>query len=242
MRPLNRLRNFTRFGESIYRFLALHARGVSRTTAIFDLLTLEDPNLHADGAERGLGGRRRVVDVGAERVKRHASLVIAFDARDFSAAESATTLDLDALRAHPHRALHRALHGAAEGDTLRELARDVVGHELRIELGTLDLFDVDADFLAREVRELVTQLVDFRALLADHDARTTGVQRHDDLPRLALDHDVRDRRVPETRLEIFAKELVLAQQRRQITARVIARVPVLRDAESEADRMCLLSH
>src|SRR3954470_24130568 len=242
MRPLNRLRNFTRFGESIYRFLALHARGVSRTTAIFDLLTLEDPNLHADGAERGLGGRRRVVDVGAERVKRHASLVIAFDARDFSAAQSSTTLDLDALRAHAHRALHRALHGAAEGDTLRELARDVVGHELRIELGTLDLFDVDVDFLARQVGKLVTQLVDFRALLADHDARTAGVQRDDDLTRLAIDHDVRDRRMAQAALEILRKQFVFTEQARKTAAGVIARLPTLRDAESEADRMCLLSH
>ena len=111
-----------------------------------------------------------------------------------------------------------------------------------LELGTLDLFDVDADFLAREVRELVAQLVDFRALLADHDARTTGVQRDDDLARLAIDDDVGDRRVAEARLEILAQQLVFTEQRRQIAARVVARLPVLRDAESETDRMCLLSH
>ncbi len=123
-----------------------------------------------------------------------------------------------------------------------KLAGDVVRHQLRVELGTLDLFDVDADFLAREVRELVAQLVDFRALLADDDARPAGVQRDDDLPRLALDHDVRDRRVAEARLEILAQQLVLAEQRRQVAARVVARLPILRDAEPESDRMCLLSH
>src|SRR5215212_8348406 len=105
----------------------------------------------------------------------NSALVVALDTRDFSAAQSAATFDLDALRAHTHRALHRALHGATERNTLRELARDVVRHELRLELGTLDLFDVDADFLAREMRELVAQLVDFSALLADDDARTSGV-------------------------------------------------------------------
>ncbi len=96
--------------------------------------------------------------------------------------------------------------------------------------------------LPRQVRELVAQLVDLGALLADHDARTTGVQRDDDLPRLALDHDVRDRRVAEARLQILAQQLVFAQQRGQIAAGVVARLPVLRDAEAEADRMCLLSH
>src|SRR6185369_4784710 len=133
-----------------------------------------------------------------QRVQRHSTLVVALDARDLRAAQTTTALDLDSLRAHAHRALHRALHGATERDALRQLARDVVRHELAVELRTLDLLDVDADFLARQMGKLVTQLVDFRALLADHDARTTGVQRDDDLARLALDHDVRDRRMAET--------------------------------------------
>jgi hypothetical protein len=68
------------------------------------------------------------------------------------------------LRAHAHRALHRALHGATERDALRQLVRDVVGDELRVELRTLDLLDVDPDFLAGQLRELVAQLVDLGAL------------------------------------------------------------------------------
>ena len=131
--------------------------------------------------------RRRVIDVGAQRVKRHPTLVVAFDTRDLGAAEAAARLHLDPLRAHAHRALHRALHGATERDALRELVRDVVGDELRVELRTLDLLDVDPDFLAGQLRELVAQLVDFGALLPDDDARTAGVDRHHDLARLALD-------------------------------------------------------
>src|SRR5204863_7997698 len=111
----------------------------------------------------------------AKRVKRHTPLVVPFHAGDFGAAQAAAALDLDSLRAHAHRALHSALHGATERDALRQLARDVVGHELCAELGTLDLLDVDTDFLAGEMRELVAQLVDFSALLADHHAWTTGV-------------------------------------------------------------------
>src|SRR2546427_8152990 len=37
---------------------------------LFGHLAREDPHLHADGAVRRLGRRRRVVDVGAERVQR----------------------------------------------------------------------------------------------------------------------------------------------------------------------------
>src|SRR4051794_39710552 len=113
---------------------------VSLAAAIFHDLALEDPDLHTDGAEGGLRGRRRVIDVGAQRVKRYTTLVISFDARDLGAAETAATLDLDSAGTHAHGALHRALHGAAERDALRELVRDVVGDKLRIELGTLDLF------------------------------------------------------------------------------------------------------
>jgi hypothetical protein len=68
------------------------------------------------------------------------------------------------------------------------------------------------------------------------------VQRDHDLARLAIDHDIGDRRVAEPRLEILAQQLVLAQQRRQLAACVVARLPVSGDAEPEPDRMRLLSH
>src|SRR5574338_371289 len=151
---------------------ALHASRVGLAATIFHDLALEDPHLHADGAEGRLRRRRRVVDVRPQRVQRYASLVIAFDARDLRAAQPAARLHLDALRAHAHRTLHRALHGATERDTLLQLVPDVVRHELCIQLGTLDFFDIDRDFALRQVRELIAQLVDFGALLADDHTRT----------------------------------------------------------------------
>src|SRR5690242_19924179 len=225
-----------------HRSSPLLPAGVRGATTFLQDVALEDPHLHADGAVRGLRRRDRVVDVGAEGVERHTPLVIPLDARDLGAAQSPACLHLDPRRAHAHGALHRALHRAAERDALRQLRGDVVRHQLRVELGTLDLLDVDPDLLVGQVRELVAELVHFGALLPDDDTRTTGVQRHDDLPRLALDHDVRDRRVPEARLEILPQQLVLAQQRRQLTPRVVPRVPLLADAESEADRIGFLSH
>src|ERR1043166_500392 len=123
--------------------------------------------------------------------------------------------------------------------TARFMARR---NELRTQLRTLDLLDVDADFLAGEMRELVAQLVDFSALLADHHARSARVQRHDDFARLAVDDDVGDRRVAKARLEILSQQLVFSEQRGQLAPGVIARLPILRDAEAEADRMCFLSH
>src|SRR6058998_2833312 len=120
--------------------------------------------------------------------------------------------------------------------------RDAVTHQLRIELGPLDLLDVDADFLPRELRQLIAQLVHFRAAFADHDARPAGVNRDGHLARLALDVHVGDRGMAEARLEILPDQLVFLEQLREVVAREIARAPLLDDAQPETVRMCFLSH
>ena len=106
-------------------------------------LAAEDPDLDADDAVGGLGLGEAVVDVGAQRVQRHAALAVPLAARDLGAAEAARRLDADALRAHAHRARDRFLHRAAERDAALELQRDVLGDELRVEVGPPHLVDVD---------------------------------------------------------------------------------------------------
>src|SRR6185295_20100973 len=88
---------------------------------VLEDLALEDPDLDAAGAERGERGRDAIVDVGAQRMQRHAAFAIPFHACDFGAAEPARAVDADAFGAEPHRRLNRALHGAAEGDAALEL-------------------------------------------------------------------------------------------------------------------------
>src|SRR5262249_58618878 len=63
-----------------------------------------------------------------------------------------------------------------EGDALLELERDVLGHQLRVELGMDDLLDVEVDLLPGAHLQLVLQLLDLRALAADDDA---GAGRRD---------------------------------------------------------------
>ena len=57
------------------------------------------------------------------------------------------------------------------------------------------------------------------------------------LPGLRSMRDVGDGRVSKARLEILPQELVLAQQRREITVGVPARLPRFGDAEAKADRI-----
>src|SRR6478609_668964 len=217
-------------------------RAVGPAADIFGDLALEDPDLDPDGAVGRLRRAVRVVDVGAEGVERHAPLTIPLGPRDLRPAEAARDPHADPLRAHPHRALHRALHGAAEADALLELPGDVVRHQLRRELGPLDLLDVDRRLLGGQLRQLVAELVHLGAALADHHARSPGVDRHGHLARLPLDLDLRDRRMAETGHEVLADELILLEEGRHVLRREPARRPGLDDPEAEADRMRLLTH
>ena len=132
-------------------------------------LALVDPDLDADPAERRLRLAGAVVDVRADRVQRDAALRVALDAAHLAAAETAAALDLHAVGAGAHRRGERALHRAPEADAVLELLRDRLGDELRVQLGALDLVDVDVDVLVRHAVHVLAQRVDLDARLADHD-------------------------------------------------------------------------
>ena len=210
-----------------------------------EAVTPVDPALDADDAVGGLRFGEAVVDVGAQRVQRHAAFAIPLGARDLDAVQAARAHDLDALRAQAHRVLHRALHRAAEHDPLLELLRDRVGDQLRVDLGLADLLDVDV----RPARPggcaaRPCSVLDVLALLADHDARARREDRDARVLRRALDQDARRprrssscffrySRTFRSSASIVAKFLLFAYQR-DAQLRVTG--------EAEAGRMDLLSH
>src|SRR5262249_11586158 len=153
--------------------------------------------------------RHAVIDVGAQRVQRHAALAIPLHARDFGAAETARAVDADAAGAEPHRRLHGALHGAAERDAALELLRDRFGDELRVQFGLTDLDDVDDDVAVGELGDLLAQLLDVGALLADHHARPSRVDGDAALLVRALDDDLGHRGLLELLHQDFADLHVL---------------------------------
>src|SRR5260221_8376489 len=204
---------------------------------------LEDPDLDAAGAERGERGRNPVIDVGAQRMQRHAAFAIPLHARDFGAAETARAVDTNALGTETHRRLHRALHGAAERDTALELLRDRFGDQGGVELGLADFDDVDDDVGSRDIGDLLAQLVDVGALLADHDAGTRGVDRHPALLVRTLDHDPGDGCLLQFLVQDLADFDILVQQ---LAVFVLAGeptgIPRPVDAETQADWIDLLTH
>src|SRR5436305_8880657 len=156
---------------------------------VLEDLALEDPDLDAAGTERGERGGGAVIDIGAQRVQRHPALAIPFHPSDFGAAETARAVDTDAFGAETHRRLHRALHGAAERDAALELLRDRFGDQGGVELGFADLDDIDDDVGGCDIGDLLAQLVNIGALLADHDARPRRMDGHAALLVRTLDHD-----------------------------------------------------
>src|SRR5262249_46553314 len=202
LRPFCSLRYFLLAGCSMFRSwsasrgsLLGFRRGRRRggLLALAEYLALEDEDLHADRAVGGARFREPVLDVGAQRVQRHAPLAVPLGARDLGAVQAPRAGDLDALGAEAHRVLHRALHRAAEHDALLELPRDRIGDELGIELGLADLLDVHVHRDAHELLQRVPQALDVLALLADHDAGTRRKDGDARVLRRALDDDLAHR-------------------------------------------------
>src|SRR5436190_23211750 len=207
---------------------------------------LEDPHLDADDAVGGAGFAQAVVDVGAEGVQRHAAFARPLGARDFRAVQAARQAYFHAQGARAHGAHHRALHGAAEHHAFFDLLGDAVSDQLCIELRLADLGDVQAHVLRRQLehlRRLGAQLLDVLALLADHDARTRGLDRDVDALGGALDQHAADRRVGELLLQELAHaEIGVHVDRELLLVGVPLGYPVTGDAKSNGNWIDLLTH
>src|SRR5215468_6054996 len=158
-------------------------------------LALEDPHLHTDGPVRRVRLGEAVVDVGADGVQRHSSVAIPFAARDLRAPQPPRAGDPDAVGAEPQRRGDGLLHGAPEGHALLELEGHVLRHQLRVELGMDDLFDIEVDLLGRAHLDLVLELLHLGALPAIDDAGTGGEDGDAGAVGRALDVDAGDARV-----------------------------------------------
>ncbi len=155
-------------------------------------LALEDPNLDADDAVGGLGQAVAEIDVGAQRVQRHAAFAVPLRTRDFRAAETAGDVDTDADSAGAQCRLNRALHGAAECNAALELLGDVLSDQHGVGVGLAHFEEVQVNFRLRVARELAAQLLDVGALLADENAGARRVHGDAALLVRTLDDDLRD--------------------------------------------------
>src|SRR6185369_8838083 len=162
--------------------------------------------------------------------------------RDFGAVQAAGDANLDAAGAEPQGRFDGLAHRSAERHALLELHRHRLGDQLRVELGLLDLLDVDEDLAVGPLLDLLLELVDFRPLAADDDPRARGVDVDLQPVDRALGLDLRDAGVREPLLEGRAQRQILVQQLRVVAVGVPARPPRLVEPEPESDRMNFLAH
>ena len=210
---------------------------------VLEDLALEDPDLDAARAVGGEGGADTVIDIGAQRVQRHATFAIPFQARDLSAAETARAVDADALGAQTHGRLNGPLHGATERDAALELLGDRIGDQRGVDLGLAHLDDVDRHIGLGQLHHRLAQLLDIGALLADHHARTSRVDGDAALLVRALDDDLRDRGLLQHLHEGGADRHILMKQLAVLALlREPARIPGAVDAEAKPDRIDFLTH
>src|SRR5262245_29213631 len=235
MRPRWAFRYLTRLGISMDGPLGLRRR-------LGEHFALEDPDLHADRPVRRVSGRCPEVDVGAQRVQRHPTVAIPLAAGDLGAAQPPGARDPDTVGTQPERGRHRLLHSPTKGHALLKLQRDVLGHELGVELGMDDLLDVEVDLLLRPRLQLVLESLHLGALAADDDA--SPGRRYGDAStiRRPLDVDPRDPGMVELVFDVASNLHVLVQQLGVVLGCEPARRPRPRRPEAKADRVCLLAH
>src|SRR4029453_2096702 len=245
MRPFCCLRCLTFLGWSIVlsRDLVLHAVG-ERALARLALcdVALEDPALDADHAVGGTRLRQPEVDVGAQRMERHASLEVALAAPHLGAAQASRGLEPYPFGAELHGGGERLLHGAPEGHAPLELQRDVLRDELRVELGLPDLPDVHEDLAVGEARELLAQRLHLGTALADQDPGARGVDVEHHLVGGPVDHDLGDAGVVQLLLDEAPDLMVFLDLVGVAPLREPVGLPAVEGPEPEPVGMHLLAH
>src|SRR5690606_22942577 len=212
--------------------------------AVGQHVALVEPHLHADAARGRAGLAEAVVDVGPEGVAGHAALAVALGAGPLGAAEAARALHLDALGPGLERVLEGALHGPPEGDAGGELVGDALRDEGGVELGLLDLLDVELDLgVAGDLGQPAPEAVGLAPPAADDDAGARGVDVDAQPVPGALDLDPADGRVRQLGHQVVPDLPVLDDVVRVLVAiGEPAGLPLGRDAEPEAVGVDLLPH
>ena len=162
---------------------------------------------------------------------------------DLSAVETAGGLHLDAQGSHAHGAAHGILHGPAEGDALLQLLSNVFGHQLGVDVGVLDLHDLQVNGLAQALLQLGAELLDLLAALADNHTGTGAVHIDTDAGVVALDLDLGHAGGVQTLLQLVAELVVLYQEVAHfLIAGIPTGVPVFDDTHAQTVGIHFLSH
>ena len=175
-------------------------------------------------------------------MQRHAAFAVPLAAAHLGTTEMAGALDADALGTALASGLHGLAHRTAEGHAAFELLSNGLSDKVRVELGTLNLDDLDVHGAVGDLLELLAESVDLGALLADHHARASGGDDDLDLVACTLDLDLGDGGTGELLVQELADLEVVRQVSGVILVGVPAAAPVFGDADAETSRVDFLTH
>src|SRR5262245_28460101 len=214
------------------------------------IIPVIDPDLDPDVP---LGGRclgEAVLDARSQGRQRDRAVLALLAAGHFRAAQPPGELHLDAAGAVLHCLRDRLLHRAAEAGPLLQLLGDVLRDELRIRFRPHHLDRLDLDLAMGEVLQLVGELVDVLALLANDHADARRGDRDLHVLARAVDLDPAD---PGALLALIAlREVaddkpadlhVLDEEVGEVLlARIPLALPALHDADAKPGRPDFLAH
>ena len=186
-----------------------------------------------------------VIDLGTQGVQRHATLTVPLAMAHLSATQTTGALDTNTLSASLASGLNGLAHSATEGDTALKLLGDGLSNEAGVELGALDLDDVNGELTLLDTGDLLevgAETVDLCTLLADDNARASGEDDDLHLVASALDLHAGDGGAGKTLLEELADSEVVAERGSVILTGEPAGTPVLGDAETETSGINFLTH
>lgn len=113
---------------------------------------------------------------------------------------------------------------------------------MRVDLGLVDLEDINEDLALRTLADVFFQAIHFASLAADDDAGARGQDVDLQLVGGPLDLDRRNARVTESLLQLFAELEVLVQELGVLLRRVPPGTPCFVEADAETVRVDFLSH
>src|SRR3990170_2078872 len=165
-----------------------------------------------------------------------------FAAGDLGSVQPARNADLDSLATKAHGGIHGFADGPAKGNALLQLQRDGFRHQLRIQLGLVDLLNVQVHLAPGSLLQIGLQLVNLRALTPDDDAGPGRADTDAQFVRHTVDLDGRDARRAQPFLEVALQLEILMEPLAIIPLGKPPRLPRLVVTEPESIGMNLLSH
>ena len=178
-------------------------------------------------------------------MQRHATLAVPLTTAHLGTAETTGALDTDALSAGLAGRLDSLAHSATEGNAALELLGDRLSNEVGVELGALNLDNVDGELAlgdASDLLELGAEGIDLGTLLTDDNAGASGEDDDLHLVASALDLDAGDSCAGKTLLEVLADLEIVTEGLSVILLCEPAGAPVLGDAKTEAGGVDFLTH